>query len=593
MVKKSKENAVERESLKSKLNRMLDSKITLTVNTALGGLALLLYLSAHTVLGFIGHYTFSALPYILGFLMAISAVTSVVLMVWNFHRQGKELSDKQKKTHKVLLITTLCVNIFCLIVALAYFLGMSTHYQSMFVEMGQIFVYYLFAAVIIYLAFYNPKLNFRGKNIVAIVLVAVLLGGTVLGFTDFKTLTFNYNTEGAAVYVVGDDYQIVWRTRVKGIAWVEIDGNEYYDTYAGSKRSTSRVHKVTVPQEILDNARGYTINSKAMISEQGYSGILGYTVKKSYTFRPVNTEDGIQAYIVSDVHDHLRSVKKAAKYYGDKLDFVVLNGDIVSFLESENDAARVLNTANVLSGGTIPVIYTRGNHELKSPASESFHNFVGSIDEHFYFTFRLKNIWGVVLDLGEDHIDSWYEFYGTALYEQYRQEQIAFLDGIIANKENEYEADGVEYRLAISHVATAISSFEEDYMFDDLVAINERLNQMNLDVSLSGHLHESYAVEAGYGVGENLYYNSAYKKSTSDNPPFVATGANYPSIIGSRSADVQDPNKSTSLYGSGYIGVALELNPDEKTVRFTNSKGDVLYTVSAFANIEYGRVVYL
>lgn len=557
---------------------MLNKKVIYIINSAVAWFSLLLYLSMHTMLGFIGHVTFSALPYILGVLIAASAVTSLVLTLW--------------KQNKVLLIVTMIFNAIAFAGSLAYFFGLLTHYKAFLTEMGKLLILYIFIAIVIYLIFYFPKGDFKGKKIVAGILCAILIGGAVLGFTDFDTLRINYLTEGAAVYAVGEDYQIVWTTRAKGIGWVEIGGMPYYDEYAGSKRSNEKVHKVTVPQSVLDEAKGYTIKSKAMLSEQGYSGLLGYTVKKEYAFRPVDTSDGIQAYAVSDTHDYNSVVKKTASFYGENLDFVVMAGDIVSFLATDSDLRRILNLANALTGGSRPVIFARGNHELKSVGAEDLHRYAGSDGEKFYYTFRLQNVWGVVLDMGEDHADDWYEFYDTAIYDGYRQAQIEFLDEIIDDKDNEYAAEGVEYRIGVSHVSTAISSFKENYMFDALAAINERLNQMNLDVMLSGHLHENFKIEAGYETGRPLFYHSQYTEKTSDDPVFLATGANYPSILCSRRSDVQSTAKKENVFGRKFIGAALEFNA-EKTVRYTNAKNEVLFTVSPFENIDYGKIILL
>lgn len=558
--------------------KFIESKITYIVNAAAGFAALLVYLSMHTMLGFIGHATFSALPYILGVLIFASAVASLVITLY--------------KPNKILLLVTLVFNAAALVGSLGYFFGMLTHYKAFLLEGAKILAVYLFAAIVIYLVFYHGRTEYKGKKAVAWVLCAVLIAGAVLGFTDFKSLRFNYITDGAAVYAVGDEYQIVWTTRTAGSAWVEIGGESYYDEYAGSKRTNERVHKVTVPQSALDAAGGYTIKSKAMLSEQGYSGLLGYTVKSEYSFRPVDVSDGIQAYAVSDTHDYNSVVKKAASYYGDKLDFVVMGGDIVSFLETDADLSRILNLANALTGGSRPVVFARGNHELKCDGAEKLHRYAGADGENFFYTFRLANVWGVVLDMGEDHADDWYEFYDTAMYDDYRAEQIDFLDGIIADRENEYEAEGVEYRIGVSHISTAVTSYKETYMYEALSHINERLNQMKLDVMLSGHMHQIFKIEAGYEAGRPLFYDEGYRSAQSEAPAFLATGAGYPSVLCSRRSDTQDVAKAENRFGRKFIGAALEFN-GEKTVRYTTAKGEVLFTVSPFENIDYGKVITL
>lgn len=558
---------------------MKKSKILNIINSVLGFFALAVYLGMHTMLGFIGHATFSALPYILGVLMAISASVA--------------LANLLKIDNKTVFIVTFIFNIIATVGALAYFFAMLTHAKTFLIEIVKILAVYLFVAIVVYLIFYHGKLEYKGKRAVAIILCVVLVGGAVLGFTDLKTLRFNYITDGAAVYAVGDEYQIVWTTRAKGIGWVEIGGQCYYDEYSGAKRSKERVHKVTVKQDILDSAGEYTVKSRAILSEQGFSGLLGYTVKSHYKFRPVDASDGIQAYAVSDTHDYNGIVKKTAAYYGDKLDFIVMAGDAVSFLYTETDLARILKLCNLLTNGERPVVFARGNHEVKCEGAENLHRYVGANGESFYYTFRMKNVWGVVLDMGEDHADDWYEFYDTAIYDGYRQRQVEFLDEIIENKALEYGNEGVEYRIGVCHTPTAFTSYSMPYSYDALVAINDRLNQMKLDVMINGHYHEVFAVESGYEAGRVLTYDKKYDNSSDGKPLYLATGATYKSVVVSRRSDVQDPGVKENFFGRKFIGAAVELIGNDKTVRFTNAKKEVIFTVSPFDGTEYGKIYNL
>jgi hypothetical protein len=59
--------------------------------------------------------------------------------------------------------------------------------------------------------------------------------------------------------------------------------------------------------------------------------------------------------------------------------------------------------------------------------SEEFYKYVGSKNENFYYNFYFDNVYGIVLDLGEDHDDDWWEYYETAHYDDYRAEQAIFL----------------------------------------------------------------------------------------------------------------------------------------------------------------------
>jgi len=564
--------------LKSVYEKVTNSKITLIVNAVMGLLAVLFYLSAHTMLGFIGYFTFAAFPYILGAMIIASAVVALVLLLY--------------KNNRIALTVTLIFNGIALLFSLGYFFAFISHYKTFLLETAKILCVYALIAVIVYLCFFHGKKEYRGRKTVAIVLCCVLTVGSILCFTDFSSLKINFIDDEPVVYAVGNDYQIVWTTAAEGTGEVKIGEYTYYDIYAGQKRSSQKVHKVTVPQEVLDENKEYTVSSRAMLSEQGFSGLLGYTVKKTYSFRPVDVSDGIQTYVLSDTHEFNGAAAKAASYYGDSLDFLVLAGDHVNYLYNDDQLSRILNLGHKVTGGSRPVVFARGNHELKCENSESLDRYVGSLNERFYYTFRLKNVWGVVLDMGEDHDDDWKEFYGTALYKDYRKEQRAFLDGIIADKENEYEADGVEYRIGISHISTSITDYDRPFMYDDLLEINDRLNVMNLDVMLSGHQHLVFKVNEGYEAGRPLFFRKEYTgKEVSVTPDYIAAGANYPTLMAGRRSDGKLPVDKTSFYK--FTGIAVEFLSDGNYARFTNHKKEVVYSINPFENEEYGKIMVL
>ena len=188
----------------------------------------------------------------------------------------------------------------------------------------------------------------RGKNwLKGLLLAAVVLAAVILGY-QLRPCDFSY---GAVVYAVEDKYQIVFSTSDNSIAWVEIGGEKYYDLYAGSMKSADHVHKVEVPQEVLDNAKGYSIHAKQMIYRGPFGGYTGPEISRSYTFRPVDTSDGLDYFALSDVHEAVDAAASAAQV---KFDFIVLIGDLVSMVETEKDAQLANELAHKITGGQAP-----------------------------------------------------------------------------------------------------------------------------------------------------------------------------------------------------------------------------------------------
>jgi hypothetical protein len=566
---------------------MFDKKVTAIIISVIAAFNLLIYASMRSVLGFIGSFiSFPPIIYLLFLILAAAVVLSFINLLY--------------KQNKIQLIVLAVLDFIMLTLIVGYFIGNLDNYRVFLIEMAKLLVVYAVVAIIVYLIFYFHKSKYYTKTIATIICI-VLVAGAIIGLTDIKKLQINYLTSGAAVYAVEDEYQIVWTTKNNSIGWVEIDGVKYYDEIAGSIKSTENVHKVIVSQSILDSAKSYTICSKTVINKEAYSMLKGRTFSKTYTFRPVDSSDGVKYYFVSDIHSRNKKAFAAATYYGADTDFVVIGGDALSYLDNRYDLERIVNLANGVSGGNIPVVYARGNHETKGEGAESLYKYVGATsDQNYYFTFRLGSVWGVAFDMGENHADEWKQHFGTANYKIYREAQLGMLDEIIADKDNTFDAEGITHKIAVSHIPTAFMSVDDMFLYDYLIELNQRLNQIDIDVMLSGHYHQIFHAPKGMVTGTELKLVPDYtggKKEFADFR-YLTTGAMYDSIVGARRSDIQALTKKEKIFGTRYTGTALYHSIDSTgdrvlEVRFTTDKKKVLNTINPFTGESLGSTIYL
>ena len=75
-----------------------------------------------------------------------------------------------------------------------------------------------------------------------------------------------------------------------------------YDTYNGTARTFSKIHKIEVPMAALDAAKKYTVHTQRSIYCGPFGGFLGRDISKTTNFKPVDTSDGIQYISFSDIH---------------------------------------------------------------------------------------------------------------------------------------------------------------------------------------------------------------------------------------------------------------------------------------------------
>ena len=406
-----------------------------------------------------------------------------------------------------------------------------------------------------------------------VIIVAVFEGyGVTLGSR------FTYEP---VVYAVEDTYQIVFSTNHPATAWVEIDGEAYYDLYAGSMKSQDTVHKIIVPQEKLDTAKAYSIHAEKMIYRGPFGGFKGKEISQEYTFRPVNTADGLVYYTMTDVH-HARDGAVTAALAVENLDFLVILGDSVGMTEYEKDAQFTNLLAHDVTGGQIPVVYARGNHEIKGAYAEELYKYVGSKNESFYYWFTLSDVFGITLDLGEDHDDGWWEYYGTDRFALYHQQQIQFLQELVETKP--YES--YRYTLVACHIPIQFVNSRKDHV-NVKAEWTELLNQIQPDLAVYGHQHDLYPFldgqETMYNEKGKLIYNSQFKGTEGKTYGGYLTDYAFNGFIAGRRGTTQVDDIG-SLNRKDHIGLAVYVDFTSSTqiCRYINTAGKIVSVYNPF-----------
>ena len=406
-----------------------------------------------------------------------------------------------------------------------------------------------------------------------VVIVCVILGyGVTFG---------SYFTYEPVVYAVEDTYQIVFSTNHAAVAWVEIGGESYYDLYAGSMKSKDTVHKITVPQDKLDSAGGYSIHAEKMIYRGPFGGFKGKEISKSYNFRPVDSSDGLVYYTITDAH-HARTGAVGAARSVENLDFLVILGDTVGMVEYEKDVQLSNRIAHDVTGGQIPVVYARGNHEIKGAYGEELYKYVGSKGESFYYWFCLSDVFGITLDLGEDHDDGWWEYYGTDRFTLYHQQQTEFLRQIA--EEKPYEA--YRYTLVACHIPIQFVNSRKDHeqVKADWTAL---LNQIDPDLAVYGHQHDLYPFLEGqetmYNEKGKLIYNSQFKGAAGKTYGGYLTDFTFNGFIAGRRGTAQTDDIG-ALNRKDHVGFAVSVDLENKTqtCRYINTRGEIVAVYNPF-----------
>ena len=325
------------------------------------------------------------------------------------------------------------------------------------------------------------------------------------GTTGAKVEEYQMNTTcmsyPPAVCAVRQTYQILVPVHTPTVLWVRVGKKIYYDDSNGILRSDTVLHRVSVPASVLDAAGEYTVCWREVVERRPYFSKMKEEQSETFSFCPVRS-DPIRAYMIADAHgkfdETVGAAKKFAEVYGG-IDLLILNGDILDHSGDAENFMLYYRIAGEITGGAVPVVISRGNHDLRGKCAEQLASYMPNENGNSFYSFRLGNLWGILLDCGEDKDDGHPEYNGTVCCHAFRERETAYLKAIIRNAKKEYNAPGVEHRIVISHVPfTQIDrdpfNIEQKIYGEWVRMLNEKIHP---ELLLSGHVHLAYITRPG------------------------------------------------------------------------------------------------
>lgn len=300
------------------------------------------------------------------------------------------------------------------------------------------------------------------------------------------------------VYAVRNTYQIIVPVKCETVMWVSVGDKCFYDDSNGILRSSCSTHRMTVPAELLDREKKYTVCYRVIRERKPYfteaDGVLCYTS----VFHPIE-KSPVNIYHIADAHNRVNEPVAAGSYFGGELDLLILNGDIPNHSGDISYFTAIHEIAARLTGGEKPVIFSRGNHDTRGIYAEKLEDYTPTDGGRSYYTFRVGHIWGIVLDCGEDKPDDHPEYGHTVCCEDFRRRETEYIREVIRNCKSEYEADGVSNRLVVCHVPFT-EKFQAPFdIEEDVYSVWSELLREHVrpQLMLCGHMHEAYISDEG------------------------------------------------------------------------------------------------
>lgn len=343
---------------------------------------------------------------------------------------------------------------------------------------------------------------------------------------------------------VGNGMTVMWETTVPAHCWVEYGTDTVHLQRArtivdGQVVCNNTLHKIRIDDLQPGRKYYYRVCSQEILLYQAYKKVFGNTARSGFsTFTlPAADADSFTALVFNDLHQHTQTFRALCKHIQDvDYDFVVFNGDCVDDPASHDQATTFISELTEgVHGDRIPTFFMRGNHEIRNAYSIGLRNHYDYVGDKTYGSFNWGDTRIVMLDCGEDKVDSHWVYYDLNDFTRLRNEQIDFLKKELACKE--FKKAGT--RILIHHIPL-YGNYEKN-LCEDLW--KPLLEKAPFHVSLNAHTHKF----AYHPKGE--------------------LGNNYPVII-----------------GGGYrmdsaTVMIVEKRKDKLKIKVLNAKGEVLLTI--------------
>jgi acid phosphatase type 7 len=289
---------------------------------------------------------------------------------------------------------------------------------------------------------------------------------------------------------------VTWSVNAPATGWVEFGETESLGRTARGGRAgllpyDPRVLRVRLTDLKPGTAYFYRVCTAPVEFKTAYDIRRGEaTIGPIYGFKTLDAGASSTAFTIwNDTHQNVTTltklIERLPRY---PADFLVWNGDIFNDVTTEDMLiAETLFPAQREYAATRPLVFTCGNHDVRGAHARELDRTIEVPDGKRYYSFRQGPVAFLVLDTGEDKIDTHPEYGGLNDFASYRLEQQPWLKRAIA----EPAFQSAPFRVLLTHIP--LRGFE--HSADSRAKWEPLLAQARIDFAISGHTHR-YAYNA-------------------------------------------------------------------------------------------------
>ena len=202
--------------------------------------------------------------------------------------------------------------------------------------------------------------------------------------------------------------------------------------------------------------------------------------------------------VVTDTHEDVRRIRALNKIiHWPSTDFLVHAGDAFHWIDNEDQLFR--NWLEPTTAGlahTTPLMYARGNHEMRGPFARQLFDYLPNVEGRFYFARDAGPVHLLVLDTGEDKPDDTNVYAGLNRTVPYRAAELSWLRQHLTTTPRVRTAP---FRVIVMHQP------RWGWLADGNAAWIDAANAAGVDLVIAGHRHRFSYTAPGPDVPHNYH----------------------------------------------------------------------------------------
>ena len=236
----------------------------------------------------------------------------------------------------------------------------------------------------------------------------------------------------------------------------------------------------------------YRISSTRVVRLKPYLPEKGQSLESpTYTFTTFDHSKPTIAFsFITDTHEDVARIHTLMRMIDwQKTDFLVSGGDGINYAESQDQVFdNWIEPISEELNHSKPLIYARGNHEMRGPFARNLDDYFLSQSKHYYFTRDAGPAHLIVVDTGEDKPDNNQEYAGLLADTSYREEEYQWFKNLSSTDSGLQQSP---FRIVLMHQP------KWGWVDGENRKWTEVANKEKVDLVIAGHYHQFLHLNPG------------------------------------------------------------------------------------------------